>query len=95
MLWPTLVLHTNGSQFFITEVATDWLTFRHTIFGQVVKGEDVISKITDEQTSKEDSRPKNPVIIKKIEIIRVGKDAQKWDAPKTFDAFYEGTRCLS
>ena len=78
---------TNGSQFFITEVATNWLNFRHTIFGQVIQGEDVISKITDEQTSKEDSRPKNPVIIKKIEIIRVGKDAQKWDAPKVFDAF--------
>ena len=78
---------TNGSQFFITEVPTDWLNFRHTIFGQVIQGEDVISKITDEQTSKEDSRPKNPVIIKKIEIIRVGKEAQKWDAPKVFDAF--------
>ena len=86
---------TNGSQFFITEVATDWLTFRHTIFGQVVKGEDVISKITDEQTSKEDSRPKNPVIIKKIEIIRVGKDAQKWDAPKTFDTFMKEQDALA
>ena len=86
---------TNGSQFFITEVATDWLTFRHTIFGQVVKGEEVISKITDEQTSKEDSRPKNPVIIKKIEIIRVGKDAQKWDAPKAFDAFMKEQDALA
>ena len=78
---------TNGSQFFITEKATEWLNFRHAIFGQIIQGEDVISKITDEQTSEEDSRPKNPVIIKKIEIIRVGKDAQKWDAPKVFDAF--------
>ena len=61
----------------------------------MVKGEEVISKITDEQTSKEDSRPKNPVIIKKIEIIRVGKDAQKWDAPKTFDAFMKEQDALA
>ncbi len=77
---------TNGSQFFITEVATDWLNFRHTIFGQVIQGEDVISKITSVKTGAQD-RPVDPVVIKKIEIIRVGKDAQKWDAPKVFDAF--------
>ena len=77
---------TNGSQFFITEVATDWLNFRHTIFGQVIQGEDVISKITSIKTGAQD-RPVDPVVIKKVEIIRVGKDAQKWDAPKVFDAF--------
>ena len=77
---------TNGSQFFITEVATDWLNFRHTIFGQVIQGEDVISKITSVKTNAQD-RPVDPVVIKKIEIVRVGKDAQKWDAPKVFDAF--------
>ena len=78
--------NTNGSQFFITEVATDWLNFRHTIFGQVIQGEDVISKITSVKTGAQD-RPVDPVVIKKVEIIRVGKDAQKWDAPKVFDAF--------
>ena len=78
---------TNGSQFFITEKDTPWLTHHHTIFGQVINGEDVISKITDEQTSQEDSRPKTPVIIKKIQIIRVGKEAEKFDAPKVFDIF--------
>ena len=77
---------TNGSQFFITEVATDWLNFRHTIFGQVIQGEDVISKITSVKTGAQD-RPVDPVVIKKVEIIRVGKEAQKWDAPKVFDAF--------
>ena len=77
---------TNGSQFFITEVATDWLNFRHTIFGQVIQGEDVISKITSVKTGAQD-RPVDPVVIKKVEIIRVGTDAQKWDAPKVFDAF--------
>ena len=77
---------TNGSQFFITEVATDWLNFRHTIFGQVIQGEDVISKITSVKTGAQD-RPVDPLVIKKVEIIRVGKDAQKWDAPKVFDAF--------
>lgn len=77
---------TNGSQFFITEVATDWLNFRHTIFGQVIQGEDIISKITSVKTGAQD-RPVDPVVIKKVEIIRVGKDAQKWDAPKVFDAF--------
>ena len=77
---------TNGSQFFITEVATDWLNFRHTIFGQVIQGEDVISKITSVKTGAQD-RPVDPVVIKKVEIIRVGKDAQKWDAPKVLDAF--------
>ena len=77
---------TNGSQFFITEKDTPWLTNHHTIFGQVIKGEEVISLITSEKTNEAD-KPLSDVKINKIEIIRVGKEAEKFDAPKVFDSF--------
>lgn len=61
---------TNGSQFFITTVPTPWLNGHHTIFGEVVSGQNVAVKITAVKRDGNDM-PLTPVVIKKITIKRV------------------------
>jgi cyclophilin family peptidyl-prolyl cis-trans isomerase len=63
---------TNGSQFFITHKATPWLDGRHTVFGHVIQGQDVVDAIVQGD------------IIVSVKIIRKGKPAKKFDALKTF-----------
>ena len=62
--------NTNGSQFFITTVATEWLTGKHTIFGEVVEGQDIAEKITNVPRSSQD-KPHKPVVLESVVIERV------------------------
>jgi peptidyl-prolyl cis-trans isomerase A (cyclophilin A) len=62
--------NTNGSQFFITLAATPWLDDRHTVFGEVVEGLDVVQQIGQVPTSKPGDRPVKPVVIETLTITR-------------------------
>lgn len=65
---------TNGSQFFITHVPTPWLDGKHTVYGNVISGQDVVNAIA--QGDK----------IETVNIIANGSDAQSFDAKKTLEA---------
>lgn len=68
---------TNGSQFFITHKETPWLDGMHTIFGHTVKGQDIVDQIKQDD------------VMEKISIIRVGKEAKKFNAVKVFKNYFE------
>ena len=80
--------NTNGSQFFITQVPTPHLDGRHTVFGETVKGEEVIDAIAKAPRNGQD-RPNEDIKIKNITIVANGKDAQKFDAVKVFDNYFK------
>jgi peptidyl-prolyl cis-trans isomerase A (cyclophilin A) len=62
----------NGSQFFITHIPTDWLDNKHTVFGHVIEGQDVVDAVEQGDA------------LETLEIIRVGEEAQKWNAIEAF-----------
>jgi len=66
---------TNGSQFFITHVATPWLDDKHTVFGKVQEGQHVVDAV--EQGDR----------MEKIEILRIGEEAKNWNAVEAFRNF--------
>ena len=76
--------NTNGSQFYITEVATPFLDGAYNVFGYLVVGEDVLHTLSDVKTTQPGDKPVDPVIMEEVNIIRKGKDAKNFDAPSVF-----------
>ncbi len=69
---------TNGSQFFITHKDTPWLTGKHTIFGYVVKGQEIVNLIAQDD------------VINKVTITKKGAEANKFNASKVFADYFAG-----
>lgn len=84
---------TNGSQFFITHKETSWLNGKHTVFGEVVEGLNIVDSIANVEIGAK-SKPTVDVVMNTIQIIRNGKDAKKFDAVEVMTEYFskEGER---
>jgi peptidylprolyl isomerase len=80
---------TNGSQFFITLVPTPHLDGKHSVFGELVVGMQVVDSIGKVKTKKPGDKPVEDVVIETINIIRKGSDAKSFDAVSAFTSGFD------
>ena len=80
---------TNGSQFFITLKETPWLDGMHTVFGRIVKGQEVVDAIGQVPTG-EANRPVEDVVMEDVDIFRKGEEAENFNAAQVLTRELEG-----
>jgi len=80
--------NTNGSQFFIMHKESPFLDGKYNVFGKVIEGLAVVDSIATTTTGAQD-RPVEEMVMQDVNIIRVGRDAKKWDANDTFNTIIE------
>ncbi|MDG1573236.1 peptidylprolyl isomerase [Robiginitalea sp. M366] len=79
---------TNGSQFFITHAATPWLDGKHTVFGSVVRGMEVVDSIAAVPVAQGSNKPVQDVVMEEVDIIRNGKAAKAFDAVEVMEDYF-------